>query len=89
MAILHDAVAPAHKVYNIGSGKVTRFDTIAAAVNRLYPHAIPELPASPKGPANENRYLDTTRVRELGFEPKWSVEDGIADYARWLLSHKI
>ena len=89
MAIVHDAVAPAHKVYNIGSGKVTRFDTIAAAVNRLYPHAIPELPANPKGPANEKRYLDTTRIRELGFEPKWSVEDGIADYARWLLSHKI
>jgi len=89
MALVHAASAPEHKLYNIGSGKATRLDEFANAVNALFPGAIPPLPLHPRGPASLKRYLDITRVRSLGYEPRWTVQSGVADYAQWLQSHPI
>ncbi|MGF6919447.1 NAD-dependent epimerase/dehydratase family protein [Paraburkholderia sp. 40] len=89
MALVHQAIAPEHKVYNVGSGKTTRLDEFADAVNALFPGAIPPLPLHPHGPSSDQRYLDITRVRALGYEPRWSVATGVADYVQWLQSHDV
>jgi UDP-glucose 4-epimerase len=73
-----------YQVFNIGSGLGCTLMDFAAAVRKIYPEADIEI-----GPGldflmkNYNTYsvFDISRARkELGFEPRYDVEKGVADY---------
>jgi UDP-glucose 4-epimerase len=82
-----------HPVFNIGTGVGTTLNDFAAAVKKFYPAAEIEL-----GPGldflmkNYNTYsvYDISRARaELGFAPRYGVEEGVADYIEMMRLLKI
>lgn len=90
IAAIHAAPELRHAVYNVGAGVPTSVsdvvDAVAAAVPGFDP---PEgLQDSLKERATET-YMDISRVRdELGYEPRLTLQAGIADYATWLATHE-
>jgi UDP-glucose 4-epimerase len=77
-----------HRTYNVAAGSVTTDGEIAAAIRKIIPEAMADLPAgrNPDGPA-EDIYLDISRIREdTGFQPSFDADRAVADYAGWLRS---
>jgi nucleoside-diphosphate-sugar epimerase len=90
------ALAPAlqHPAYNIGSGRATPYAEFARAVERAVPgfkislRALDERPAASRDAAMRGLYMDIGRARaELGYEPAYSVDAAMAEYADWLRQH--
>jgi ADP-L-glycero-D-manno-heptose 6-epimerase len=74
-------------VYNIGSGTALSFNEVIAALNSaLGTHLEPEYIDNPYSAFYQNHTeADLTRSRsELGYDPEWMPERGIADYVQWL-----
>jgi UDP-glucose 4-epimerase len=69
-----------HAVFNVGSGRTTTIEDLCAAVRAVVPTAqftINSRPGRPRSAAP----LDISRVRDsLGFEPRYSLVEGLADY---------
>jgi UDP-glucose 4-epimerase len=83
--LLHAAPSLQHKIYNIGSGYVTRNGELVDHIRKVAPSFQAELP--PGGNA-EGRYMDLTRTAaEVGYQPEYGVAKGIAEYVDWLHSH--
>jgi UDP-glucose 4-epimerase len=83
--LAHSAPKLEHRVYNVGSGKVTRNTELVEAIREVVPEFEADLP--PGGNA-DNRYMDLSRIcSELGYTPKIGVEKGLAEYVTWLRSH--
>lgn len=81
-----------HPVYNIGSGRVPSYAEFARAVERARPGYRIELRTREHSTAPSTGmngiWMDISRARaELGYEPSWSVDQAIADYAAWLSEH--
>jgi UDP-glucose 4-epimerase len=88
IALLQTASTLQHRVYNVGTGRVTKNREFAEAINRQLPGAHVELPEGrdPNG-AGRDFFLDTGRLRaDTGFEPAYDVERGVAEYVEWLKS---
>ncbi|MBX6329555.1 MAG: NAD(P)-dependent oxidoreductase [Pseudolabrys sp.] len=72
------------RVYNIGSGCGVGLNDIAAAVRKRIPNAVIEIGPGDNFlgmPYQPHGVYDITRARnELGFEPKFDIDRGIADY---------
>jgi UDP-glucose 4-epimerase len=82
------AETPTHRTYLIGSGRLVSYGDIAVAIRR----AIPNAPVS-VGPGLDPfrigfsifGLMDITRARaELGYEPRFSLDDAIGDYLQFL-----
>ena len=72
---------PKPSIFNIGAGKVTTFDELAATAQKLLPKLEVEIvPGKP--PANAvSQPLDISRAKEhLGWEPQYDMEKGFQDY---------
>ena len=78
-----------HRVYNIGGGRAVTNAELAAAVNKAVPEADVRLePGRSARGGRQDAYMDLTRAGEdLGYEPAFSVDQAIADYASWLRSN--
>jgi nucleoside-diphosphate-sugar epimerase len=91
------ALAPSlqHPVYNIGSGRAPTFAEFARATERAVPGftiALPSLGADPqvatRDSAMRGLWMDIGRAREeFGYEPLYSVDRAVAEYADWLRAH--
>jgi UDP-glucose 4-epimerase len=87
--LVHTAQALHHRIYNIGSGRATSHQEVFAAVQKAVPDA--ECSAlrpgqTPNGPANPAE--DLSRIKaDVGYEPEYTIEAGVADYIEWLLSN--
>jgi UDP-glucose 4-epimerase len=82
----------AHRTYNIGDGKATSGQQIADAVEKAIPGADVGRALKPgRGPNyTEDRYMDLSRIRaDVGYQPQYTLERGIAEYAAWLRTHDI
>ena len=80
-----------NRIYNIGDGKATLGHEIAEAVEKAIPGANVGRTLKPgRGPGyTEDRYMDLSRIKaDTGYEPKYTLERGIAEYAGWLRSHE-
>lgn len=72
-----------HHIFNIGSGKAYSLHDFANAIKRIYPEAIFEIGPGLDYRNMPGRYcvMDFSRAKEeLGFTPKFSVDDGVRDY---------
>jgi len=86
-----------HSVYNLGSGRSTTYGEIARAVEKAIPGFKVELRSATQAtqatsPGREvnmgNFYMDISRIgNELGYVPRYSIEQSIAEYADWLRTH--
>ena len=78
----------AHRVYNVGGGKLVKLGEIPAAVRQAIPSADAPVQEgrSPRG--RTNTYLDISRARDdVGYEPEHDIQSGIATYLEWLREH--
>lgn len=85
-ATLAAAACPRSGIYNVGSGRARSFNDVIAILNK-------ELGGKEETEYVDNPYpfyqpfteADLSAARAgLGYEPKWSLEEGIADYVRVL-----
>ncbi len=77
-------------IYNLGSGQARSFNDLVQILNRsLGTNFEPEYIENPHAHYQNFTQADLTSVREdLGYEPQFSFEDGVADYMRWLYPAK-
>jgi ADP-L-glycero-D-manno-heptose 6-epimerase len=73
-------------IYNLGSGHARSFNELVDVLNRsLGTDLKPDYIENPHAHYQNFTQADLTRVRsDLGYEPKYSLETGVADYMRWL-----
>ncbi|MEO7165675.1 MAG: ADP-glyceromanno-heptose 6-epimerase [Chthoniobacterales bacterium] len=73
-------------IYNLGSGQARSFNELIAILNKsLGTDFEPEYFDNPHAHYQNHTEADLTNVREsLGYEPKFPLEEGVADYMRWL-----
>jgi UDP-glucose 4-epimerase len=72
-----------HSVYNVGSGRLTTYRELLAAIKAADSGVRIELPSGHG--AQPDVFLDITRLREdTGYEPRYDIERAVADYMAWL-----
>ena len=73
-------------IYNLGSGKARSFNDLVQILNNtLGTNFEPEYIENPHSHYQNFTQADLTKVREaLGYEPRFSFEEGVADYMKWL-----
>jgi nucleoside-diphosphate-sugar epimerase len=86
--LLIDAPALAHCCYNVSSGAVAPLAEVAETLRRIEPGfawcpasdgaEVDGAAAQPRGP------LDTSRIRALGFAPRYSLDEGLGETVAWL-----
>ena len=83
-AMLYQAKAVQHSVYNIATGVPTSVGRVAELSQKYSSFAV-KVELGPGELMQRCEALDISRAREeLGFEPKYSVEEGIKKYAGWM-----
>ena len=79
-----------HRLYHLGSGKLSSPDDVAGAIREVVPGAMVEVLKEPVlGPFwRHEQILDLTRVRdELGYEPRYDLAAGLREFADDLKNH--
>ena len=88
IALLQTAEHLNHRVYNVGSGRVTTNGEVAAAVRAVVPDANVDLPTITDDGSFDfikDVCLDITRLsQDTGFTPEYDCERAVADYVAWL-----
>lgn len=86
LAAVERSATGGYLLVNIGTGVLTTFDDIAAAVRRVIPEARFETPdirepeGTPRSPERSQPF-DLSRAREaLGYEPKYNLQSAVEDY---------
>lgn len=74
-----------HRIYNVSGGEPIPVRRLADAARAVKPDARIPLDEG-RGPRyKEDNHLDVSRIKtELGFEPAYTVETGMAEYIAWL-----
>jgi UDP-glucose 4-epimerase len=87
--MVHTAKTLHHRIYSIGSGQVTSHQQMCEAVQKAMPGArcaALKPSRTPKAPANPVE--DLSRIKaDVGYEPEYTIETGVAAYVEWLRSH--
>ena len=84
--MLHTADTLNHRIYNVSAGRATTNKETFAAVHKVVPGAkcLAMKPGSAPNPRT-NPAMDLSRISsEVGYEPEYSIERGIAEYIDWL-----
>ena len=86
IALVHTAGTLSTRTYNIGAGRAVKNRELLEAVQKVIPEFQAELPAGhAPGAPKEVPYMDLSLIeREVGYEPKFTTEEAIADYIAWL-----
>lgn len=73
-------------IYNLGYGKPRSFNEMVQILNKVLGTKLaPEYINNPHTHYQNFTQADLTSVRSaLGYEPEYSLEEGVADYMRWL-----
>jgi len=84
----HTAVDPPH-VFNIGTGRAVNSATVARQVAATFsPEMNVRLHGRHEASDVSRLRADISRLKALGFVPKVSLEDGLAEYIRWFQAHR-
>lgn len=86
IALLQLSEQLSYGTYNIGTGRLTTYGELAAAIRKVIPAARIDLRDGRDPDAlAPDIYLDVSRLRQdTGFQPAYDVERGAADYIGWL-----
>jgi dTDP-glucose 4,6-dehydratase len=78
------------ETYNVGSGLEVSVEQLADRILELTGKSSELKTTVPDRPGHDRRYLlDSTKLRrELGWEPTWDFEAGLADTVRWYAAHR-
>ena len=74
------------QIYNVGNGVRTDVLSVAKTLCKNYGIEVPlHISGNYRLGDIRHNYADITKIREeLGFEPKWSFENGIAEFTSWV-----
>src|SRR6476469_6814921 len=77
-------------IYNLGAGQARSFNELIEVLNKcLRTNFQPEYFDNPHSHYQHFTQADLTSARRaLGYEPRFSLEDGVRDYMRWLYPAK-
>ena len=91
IASVHLEPKPKHTIYNVGAGRVVTNGQVLAAVQKAVPGFSVELAAGDDTTAMPlGMVVDTTRLsEEFDFAPRYSLDEGIAEYVDWLRANPI
>ena len=90
LVLLSKAPALRHRIYNLGSGRLTSIREFAEAIKKVLPET--EIPLgnrpasviSNKTPLDINACVDISRIRqETGFTPEFDAYRGVEHYIQW------
>jgi nucleoside-diphosphate-sugar epimerase len=91
VVMIHTARKVKHRIYNLGTGKLTTFGEIRDAIVKVFPETKISLGknlgnvTATKSPLDINACLDITRIREeLGFKPEYDIDKGMRANITWL-----
>ena len=73
------------ETFNAGSGKIYTYEEFAKTINQILPAKKELLPPRP----NEKPfylYSDIKKLKQLGFQPKYDIKDGLKNTIDWLLT---
>ena len=84
IAIVHQASTLDHQTYNIGSGMATSNGAVLSAVQKVKPSFGAELQPGSSPRFKPDAYSDITRMEQLGYAPKYTLDAAIADYIAWI-----
>jgi dTDP-L-rhamnose 4-epimerase len=74
-----------HEPFDIGSGEATTIHDLAKVISGIYGAPAPHINGAFRNGDVRCASCDVTRARvELGWKPKWRVEDGVAALCRWI-----
>ena len=83
-AMLYQANKVSHNIYNIATGVPTSLGKVAELAQKYSSFAV-KVELGPGELMQRCEALDISRAKEeLGFEPKYTVEEGIKKYADWM-----
>ena len=82
-----DVVSPGRRVYNVTGGEQTTLSQAAEIVHAAIPQADIEIGPGHLHLDRQGPYDISAAERDLGYTPRWTVEDGIRDYVDWLRDH--
>lgn len=83
-AMLYQAKNLKHSIYNIATGVPARVSHVAELAQKYSPFKV-KVKLGPGELMQRAEALDISRAREeLGFEPYYSIEEGIQKYADWM-----
>jgi UDP-glucose 4-epimerase len=73
------------RIYNVAGGKATPWGDLLKSVQKAVPGFNADLKPG-KGPGHKkDAYLGLTRTTaDTGYQPKWSLDDAVKDYADWI-----
>ncbi|SHK42238.1 NAD-dependent epimerase/dehydratase family protein [Epilithonimonas mollis] len=74
------------QVYNVGTGVATDVITVAETLSRFYGKEIPiQISGNYRLGDIRHNFADISKIKsELGFEPKWSFDQGIEAFTKWV-----
>lgn len=79
------------QVYNVGTGIATDVITVAKTLSKFYNKEIPiQISGNYRLGDIRHNFADISKIKtELGFEPKWSFEEGIQAFTKWVNEQEI
>ncbi|WP_433072926.1 NAD-dependent epimerase/dehydratase family protein [Dactylosporangium sp. CA-052675] len=83
LALLATAPGLRHRLYNVGSGRVTTNAEVVAAITAVHPEVVLPLADGVSGPG-PIPCLDTARLAAEGWVPSWPLDRAVPDYLDWL-----
>lgn len=86
---VHNAATLTQKAYNIGAGRAFTNKQLADAVAEVVPGFNVNLQPGKSPRARGDAYMDVTQAREeAGYNPRFDIQSGVADYVAWLKDHE-
>ena len=77
-----------HRIYNIGGGASVQNKDVLAAAKELRPDLDLKLQPGRSSAGRADVAMDMGRMKaDVGFEPEFDIERGLADYVAWLKDH--
>src|SRR5918999_4485584 len=75
--------------YNVSSAEYWRLGEVVELVRPLFPAGRIQIGPGRVGELGmQGRFDGEAARRDLGYEPEWTLERGLADYAEWLKTHE-
>lgn len=75
-------------VYNIGAGNLLKNRTVAEKILEILGKPASLIQSVADRPGHDRRYaVDTSRLRQMGWSPRWSFEAGLEHTVQWYRTH--
>ncbi|MGH7772556.1 MAG: NAD-dependent epimerase/dehydratase family protein [Candidatus Binatia bacterium] len=77
-----------HQIYNISGDRPVKYREFADVVKKVAPNTQISLQPGRSPRSRPNAYMEVTRIKEeVGYQPQYDLERGVAEYIDWLRKH--